>query len=132
MRHIIIFLFLCKGLLSQSDSIPFRVLESGNSHVKKYDPILITSDKEYFDWYYSLHGVFPQNFKWDFEKEYIIVIYQTLSSGSYGIAVDAILESYKGISIVTHVSKSYFATADISNKFIMVAIRKTDKPIINW
>jgi hypothetical protein len=112
------------------DSIPFRVLTGGTTQIKDAPPLLITSDKEYFDYYYSIYGVFPQDFRWDFNKEYILIIYKTLTSGSYGIVVDAVLETPNETIVQYYVSKPEFHTADMSDKFVMLAIKPTDKPII--
>lgn len=128
--HLILLLFLCKGLFSQADTISYRVLVTGKTQTEKKGHVLITSDKEYFDYYFNTYGKTPENFKWDFNKEYILVIYKTLTSGSHGILVDAVLESEKEIKVLTSESRSQFSTADMSPQFIILAIKTTDKLIV--
>lgn len=128
--QLLLLLFLCKGLFSQGDTIPYRLLDKGKVQKITKSHILITSDKEYFDYYYSEYGKTPEKFKWDFNKEYILVIYKTLSSGSYQLLIDAILENEKEIKVITSVSRSGPATADMSPQYVIVAIKPTDKLIV--
>ena len=127
--QLILLLFFWKGLFSQTDTIPYRVLASGKVQTGKKGHVLITSDKDYFDYYFNTYGKTPENFRWDFNKEYILVIYKTLTSGSHQLLIDAVLEDEKEIKITVSESRSEFATADMSPQFILVAIKPTDKII---
>jgi len=131
-------LFLClisiklKSQTSQelSDTIHYDIVLEGRSNYQQKHPIILTNDNEYFEFYYNFFGTYPKNFKFNFDKEMIVVFFKTLTSGSFKLSVDYIIETQDKIEIILKAPSNGFHTCDMNPSYIALSLKKSEKQII--
>lgn len=131
--NILIILFLCflsVKIKSQNDTLHYEIVLHGRSEYQQKQPLILTNDKEYFDFYFNSFGTYPQNFRFDFDKEMIVVFFKTLSSGSLRLMVDHIVEKQDKIEVSLKTNSPGIRSHDMNPSYIAVSLKKSDKEII--
>lgn len=131
--NILLFLSLCflsVNIKSQTDTLSYEIVLQGRSEIQQKQPLILTNDKEYFDFYFNIFGTYPQNFRFDFDKEMIVVFFKTLSSGSLRLMVDHIIETQDEIEVTLKTNSHGVRSHDMNPSYIAISFKKSDKQIL--
>ncbi|MDP3144882.1 MAG: hypothetical protein Q8N66_05740 [Bacteroidota bacterium] len=113
-----------------SDTISYKIVMEGRYEYKEKPPLVVNNVHEYFDFYYQTYGSYPKDFRFDFDKEMIVVVFKILTSGSFKLTVDYILETDSKIVVVLMPPPEGFRTCDMNPSCIALALKKSDKQIV--
>jgi hypothetical protein len=113
-----------------SDTVSYKIILTSSSayHLKK--PLILTSDKEYFDFYFNSFGTYPKDFRFNFDKEMIVVFFETRTSGSFNSGVDHVIETQDKIIVTFKIPVNEWRTGDMNPHLTVLSLKKSDKQIV--